>query len=375
DGVGAGLVQPLPRAGVALELLEAGAPHEHARLDGAERRDPPRRVWCPDRVAGEHLVGAPGDAPEQTHGVRHVHGLAEDVAVHHDGRVGGQHTSNVTLALHRQLPPHRLELGGRHALHVANRALPFPARLVHVGGTNAEGDAEPAQDVEASRRLRTEHERSMGADHGARIPQAAAAEALWLGAAAVSAQRRLAMLLRRLSALLLGSLSLTGLLGVGEARAQECSSALSTCFDANALDLPVAATPFAAVGDASAQLAPGRLSFGLGFSYLREPVVVTAPSPDPEGRRVPLVSDLWQADLLIAVGLLEELHLGIGLPLRPAQEGGGADAATSRVGGTLRGSAVADPRVILGWRVLPRGPVVGRLQLKVKLPLGDEGAF
>lgn len=183
------------------------------------------------------------------------------------------------------------------------------------------------------------------------------------------------MLLRRLSALLLGSLSLTGLLGVGEARAQECSSALSPCFDANDLDLPVAPTRFAAVEDASAQLAPGRLSFGLGFSYLREPVVVTAPSPDPEGRRVPLVSDLWQADLLIAVGLLEELHLGIGLPLRPAQEGGGADAVTSRVGGTLRGSAVADPRVILGWRVLPRGPVVGRLQLKVKLPLGDEGAF
>ncbi len=183
------------------------------------------------------------------------------------------------------------------------------------------------------------------------------------------------MLLRRLSALLLGSLSLTGLFGAGEARAQECSGALSPCFDANDLDLPLGPSRFAAVEDASAQLAPGQLALGLGVSYLREPVVATAPGPDPKGRRIPLVSDLWQADLLIAIGLLEELQLGIGLPFRPSQEGGGAEAVASRVGGTLQSSAVADPSVALGWRVLPRGPLVGRLQLRVTLPLGDEGAF
>lgn len=184
------------------------------------------------------------------------------------------------------------------------------------------------------------------------------------------------MPLRRLSVPLVRSLSLAALLHAGGAHAEDpCSSTLSPCFDANDLDLPLTPSRFASLEDASLQLAPGQVAAGFAVSYLREPVATTAASPDPDGRRVPLVANLWQADVLLAVGLLEDLQLGVGLPFRPAQDGGGIEAVTSRLSEPLRSPAVVDPRVALGWRPLRRGPVVGRLRLELKLPLGDEDSF
>lgn len=156
--------------------------------------------------------------------------------------------------------------------------------------------------------------------------------------------------------------------------APPCDGELSPCFDANNLDLALGPSHFASLDDANETLAPGRLSVAFGLGYLREPVVLTAASPDPLGRRVPVVSDIWQTDLLLAVGVTETVQLGFGLPLRPYQDGGGIQAATARLGEELPHTASVDPRVGVGWQ-FHRGVVAARARLEAKLPLGDREAF
>lgn len=155
---------------------------------------------------------------------------------------------------------------------------------------------------------------------------------------------------------------------------EACDHGLSPCFDANNLDLALGPSQFASLEDTDVQLAPGQVSAAWTLSYLRDPVVLTAASPDPEGRRVPLVSDVWQGDLLLAVGVLDTLQLGFGLPLRLYQDGGGIQAATARRGEELPNTAAVDPRVGIGWQAF-RGVVTARARLEVKLPLGDREAF
>src|SRR5690606_21036374 len=73
-----------------------------------------------------------------------------------------------------------------------------------------------------------------------------------------------------------------------------CASTLSPCFDANNLELAPGPGQFATLEDADAQLSPGQLSTGVATSYLRDPVTLTAASPDPAGRAIPVVAHLWQ---------------------------------------------------------------------------------
>ncbi len=157
------------------------------------------------------------------------------------------------------------------------------------------------------------------------------------------------------------------------ALATDCDTSLSPCFDSNNLDLPAGPAHFVSIQDATA-LSPGKLSLALAGSYLRNPVVLTAPSPAPSGRDVHVVEDVYQLDLLFAVGLLPRLELGLAFPMRPYQDGTGIDGATSRIGGELRTTAVVDPRIGLGYQFLD-GPVASKLRLETKLPLGDEDAF
>lgn len=185
-------------------------------------------------------------------------------------------------------------------------------------------------------------------------------------------RRSVVSLLRKLA---VGWLALGGFSLAPEAHASApCATDLSPCFDANNLDLALGPSRFASLEDADVVLAPGRLSAAFSLSYLREPVVLTAASPDPMGRRVPLVSDVWQGDLLLAVGVTETLQLGFGLPVRLYQDGGGIQAVTARLGEELPHTASGDPRLGIGWQLF-RGVVAARARLEVKLPLGDREAF
>lgn len=157
------------------------------------------------------------------------------------------------------------------------------------------------------------------------------------------------------------------------ALATDCDTTLSPCFDSNNLDLPAGPAHFVSIQDATA-LAPGNLSLALAGSYLRSPVVLTAPSPAPSGREVRLIEDVYQIDLLFAIGLLPRLELGLAFPMRPFQDGTGIDGATSRIGGELRTTAVVDPRVGLAYQFLD-GPIPTKARIETKIPLGDEDAF
>lgn len=185
----------------------------------------------------------------------------------------------------------------------------------------------------------------------------------------------LPVLQRRLVSSLLRLLGSGALLVSTTAVAQEvCDGPLSPCVNADGLDLALGPARFASLEDAQVQLEPGKLSLGVGLGYAKRPLSLTAASPDPLGRQVPLVDEIWQTTLLVSVGLPQNLQLGFGLPLRVAQDGGGIDAVTSRRGSPLADTAVVDPRIALGWGAFD-GVVAGRARLELTLPLGDERSF
>lgn len=157
------------------------------------------------------------------------------------------------------------------------------------------------------------------------------------------------------------------------AHAIECDGVLSPCFDANNLDLPAGPAHFVGIEDATA-LPTGKLSLALAGSYLRTPAVLNAPSPAPSGREVRLVEDVYQLDLLFAIGVLANTQLGLAFPVRVFQDGTGIEGASSRIGGELRQVAVVDPRIGLGYQFLD-DVVAAKLRLEAKIPLGDEDAF
>jgi hypothetical protein len=139
------------------------------------------------------------------------------------------------------------------------------------------------------------------------------------------------------------------------------------------LDLPAGPAEFVSIEKATS-LEPGKFALGLVGSYLRKPVVLVAPSPAPEGREVPLVEDIWQLDLLAAIGLFPKSQLELAFPFRPSQDGAGIEAATSRQGESLRDTAVVDPRIGVAYQFFD-DIVAAKLRLEVKIPLGDEDSF
>ncbi len=157
------------------------------------------------------------------------------------------------------------------------------------------------------------------------------------------------------------------------AHAVDCDTTLSACFDANNMNIPAGPAEFVSIEKATT-LEPGNLAVGLVGSYLRKPVVLVAPSPSPEGREVPLVEDIWQLDLLAAIGVLPKLQLTLAFPFRPSQDGAGIEAASSRQGGSLRETAVVDPRIGASYQFFDE-IVAAKLRFEVELPLGDEDAF
>lgn len=157
------------------------------------------------------------------------------------------------------------------------------------------------------------------------------------------------------------------------ASAADCDTTLSACFDANGVDIPAGPSEFVTIENATV-LAPGRFALGLAGSYLRKPVELVAPSPSPEGRDIPLVKDVWQLDLLAAIGVLPRLQLALAFPVRLYQDGTGIEAATSRQDNELRKTAIVDPRIGASYAVLDSA-VQAKLRFELKLPLGDEDSF
>lgn len=161
------------------------------------------------------------------------------------------------------------------------------------------------------------------------------------------------------------------------AGAAECDppSGLGPCLDAEALWFAPGAARF--VGVPGAETVRSRaFATGIGATWLLRPVVVTAASPDPDGREVRVVEHLVDLSLLLAYGASDRLELDLAFPIGLRQTGAGAGGLTSQDAPPLARSVVRDPRVGAAWALVRRRTgsfwaLAGRLELS--LPLGDEG--
>lgn len=153
---------------------------------------------------------------------------------------------------------------------------------------------------------------------------------------------------------------------------------LSSCVPSNQQWLAAAPSRFAAIPSAEV-LGPGRLSLALAGVYQHEPLVLQAPSPDPEGRSVPLVEHIVDTQALFAAGLGHGFELSSALRLVSYQAGSGIDAARSRSESSLAPSAIRDPLFGFAYRLLASRPPARRYALKLRsdfsLPLGDPESF
>jgi hypothetical protein len=172
-------------------------------------------------------------------------------------------------------------------------------------------------------------------------------------------------------------------LGVArDAGATDCTppSRLSTCFDADALAPPFAPSDFFTMANARS-LPVNTWAFGLDMTLLHHPVVLNAASPDPYGRDLAVVRDLFDATLTFALAPVRHLELGVALPFAIHRTGSGLSGVTSLAGPDLPGAAVRDLRAGAGYELF-RAPLGGGrafldalVRLDFSFPTGDSGSF
>jgi hypothetical protein len=156
------------------------------------------------------------------------------------------------------------------------------------------------------------------------------------------------------------------------------SSGISTCIDSDSLWVAPGQTRFFGIFRA-AKAAPG-FGFGVATSYLSRPIVLTAASPDPEGRDINVVRDAVNVTYLwsYAAG---DLELGLATPVTLHQRGAGAEGVTSQSASPIGRTAVRDPRLSLayvlpvpaGWR--NSGGFAAKADLTLSAPLGDADRY
>ncbi len=156
------------------------------------------------------------------------------------------------------------------------------------------------------------------------------------------------------------------------------ASGISTCVDSDSLWVAPGQTRFVGIPRA-AKADPG-FGFGVAASYLSRPIVLSAASPDPEGRDINVVRDAINLTYLwsYAAG---DLELGLAAPMTLHQRGAGAEGVTSQSAGPIGSSAVHDPRLSLsyvlpvpaGWR--KAGGFAAKADLTLSAPLGDANRY
>jgi hypothetical protein len=135
---------------------------------------------------------------------------------------------------------------------------------------------------------------------------------------------------------------------------------------------------FAAIPSADVQGA-GALSLALAGVYQYRPLTLEAPSPDPEGRSVPLVEHVVDTQTLFAAGLGYDLEFTSVMRLVVHQEGTGIGAARSRSDSNLAPTALRDPSFGFAYSLVGDRTHTSRYGLKLRLdfslPLGDSQSF
>ena len=162
------------------------------------------------------------------------------------------------------------------------------------------------------------------------------------------------------------------------AKDEDCLARHSACIQSNQQWLVHRPGPFVTI-DGGIPRGGGAVSATLGVSYQHEPLTLEAPSPDPEGRSLPLVEHVVDATTLLNFGLSDRLDLGVAFTMVPYEKGLGIDAARSRQPGHLERNALRDPRLDVGyvlWADHGTGvEYLARARGDLSLPLGDAGSF
>jgi len=126
-------------------------------------------------------------------------------------------------------------------------------------------------------------------------------------------------------------------------------------------------------------LSAGALSLGVAGVYQYQPLTLEAPSPDPEGRSVPLVEHVMDTQTLFAAGLGYDFEFTSVMRLVVYQEGTGIGAARSRSGSSLARSAIRDPSFGIAYSLArdhsPARHYGLKLRADLSLPLGDAESF
>jgi hypothetical protein len=180
---------------------------------------------------------------------------------------------------------------------------------------------------------------------------------------------------RRLGVLALGIgvVALVPAAAAAEPDACARSASISPCFDADALWLPAGPATFVGFGSPRT-LGVGELTLMLGASVARRPLLLTAPSPHPEGREVPAVETTSTLTLGGRVGIGYGLDVGMVLPWVPYQSGTGAKGVTAQQADGLARPVLRDPRVGIAATLLGRtqnAPFTLGTKLELALPLGN----
>lgn len=175
--------------------------------------------------------------------------------------------------------------------------------------------------------------------------------------------------------LLLAAAGVGVLLAARPCSATDCapSSGVSPCVDSDPLWPAAGRARFVATAPAQS-LGAGNFSYGVAASYADDPVVLVAPSPDPDGRDVAAIDHELTATQLFAIGATRTLDVSLALPYTLSRSGTGVQGVTSQDAPPLRRAAARDPRLGASWS--PGGstesPLALALRLEVSLPLGDE---
>jgi hypothetical protein len=152
------------------------------------------------------------------------------------------------------------------------------------------------------------------------------------------------------------------------------SATVSPCFDSDALFVPTGATHFSTLPSAR-PLAVGGSTLLLATDFALRPVVLSAPSPDPEGREIHVVNATSTVTVGVGFGLGHGLGVNAEFGFVPYQDGTGVEGVTAQTAPPLESAAVRDPRIGASFTFLGRNehdPVALAARLGVAPPLGDE---
>lgn len=157
-------------------------------------------------------------------------------------------------------------------------------------------------------------------------------------------------------------------------------SGVSTCFDADNVWITAGQGRFLTIAPA-AELPESKLAFAAAGTFIDRPILLNVPSPDPEGRDIPVVRDAVNLHLSWAFAPRSGFEVTLSTPMTLYQSGSGAEGLTSQSAPPLERTAVHDARVGVGV-VLPvpeaaarAAGLAAKARFELALPTGDESAY